>query len=235
MTKVLALDSATEACSVALIVDGDESSIFEVSPQAHTKLLLPMVDKVLKDKGMQLCDVDVLACGQGPGSFTGVRIGVSLAQGLAFGAEKKIVGVCNLEAMAYRAMVENNFEYCVSVIDARMGEVYLGIYKLVSENELVKVADEQVLKPEEAILFITKNLENKKFCCCGTGVKSYPCILSQFNLTELDSKYDLPTALSIAKLATVKFEKKEAMEPECILPMYIRDTVTWKKVSEQGK
>ena len=93
MTKVLALDSATEACSVALIVDGDESSIFEVSPQAHTKLLLPMVDKVLKDKGMQLCDVDVLACGQGPGSFTGVRIGVSLAQGLAFGAEKKIVFV----------------------------------------------------------------------------------------------------------------------------------------------
>jgi tRNA threonylcarbamoyladenosine biosynthesis protein TsaB len=184
---------------------------------------------------MQLCDVDVLACGQGPGSFTGVRIGVSLAQGLAFGAEKKIVGVCNLEAMAYRAMVENNFEYCVSVIDARMGEVYLGIYKLVSENELVKVADEQVLKPEEAILFITKNLENKKFCCCGTGVKSYPCILSQFNLTELDSKYDLPTALSIAKLATVKFEKMEAVEPECILPMYIRDTVTWKKVSEQGK
>ena len=116
-----------------------------------------------------------------------------------------------------------------------MGEVYLGIYKLVSENELVKVADEQVLKPEDAILFITKNLENKKFCCCGTGVKSYPCILSQFNLTELDSKYDLPTALSIAKLATVKFEKKEAVEPECILPMYIRDTVTWKKVSEQGK
>jgi tRNA threonylcarbamoyladenosine biosynthesis protein TsaB len=235
MTKVLALDSATEACSVALIVDGEEASLFEVSPQAHTKLLLPMVDKVLKEKGILLNDVDFLACGQGPGSFTGVRIGVSLAQGLAFGAEKKIVGVCNLEAMAYRAMVENNFEYCVSVIDARMGEVYLGIYKLVSENETIKITDEQVLKPEEAIQFIAKELVNKKFCCCGTGVKTYPQILTQFDLTELDVKYDLPTALSIAKLALVKFENGEAVDPECILPMYIRDTVTWKKVSEQGK
>lgn len=235
MTKVLALDSATEACSVALIVDGEEASLFEVSPQAHTKLLLPMVDMVLKEKGILLNDVDFLACGQGPGSFTGVRIGVSLAQGLAFGVEKKIVGVCNLEAMAYRAMVENNFEYCVSVIDARMGEVYLGIYKLVSENETIKITDEQVLKPEEAIQFIAKELENKKFCCCGTGVKTYPQILTQFDLTELDAKYDLPTALSIAKLALVKFEKGEAVDPECILPMYIRDTVTWKKVSEQGK
>ena len=81
MTKVLALDSATEACSVALIVDGDESSIFEVSPQAHTKLLLPMVDKVLKDKGMQLCDVDVLACGQGPGSFTGALEARNIGEG----------------------------------------------------------------------------------------------------------------------------------------------------------
>ena len=235
MTKVLALDSATEACSVALIVDGEEASLFEVSPQAHTKLLLPMVDMVLKEKGILLNDVDFLACGQGPGSFTGVRIGVSLAQGLAFGAEKKIVGVCNLEAMAYRAMVENNFEYCVSVIDARMGEVYLGIYKLVSENETIKITDEQVLKPEDTIQFIAKELENKKFCCCGTGVKTYPQILTQFDLTELDAKYDLPTALSIAKLALVKFEKGEAVDPECILPMYIRDTVTWKKVSEQGK
>jgi tRNA threonylcarbamoyladenosine biosynthesis protein TsaB len=235
MTKVLALDSATEACSVALIVDGEEASLFEVSPQAHTKLLLPMVDKVLKEKGILLNDVDFLACGQGPGSFTGVRIGVSLAQGLAFGAEKKIVGVCNLEAMAYRAMVENNFEYCVSVIDARMGEVYLGIYKLVSENETIKITDEQVLKPEEAIQFIAKELENKKFCCCGTGVKTYPQILTQFDLNELDVKYDLPTALFIAKLALVKFENGEAVDPECILPMYIRDTVTWKKVSEQGK
>lgn len=235
MTKVLALDSATEACSVALIVDGEEASLFEVSPQAHTKLLLPMVDMVLKEKGILLNDVDFLACGQGPGSFTGVRIGVSLAQGLAFGVEKKIVGVCNLEAMAYRVMVENNFEYCVSVIDARMGEVYLGIYKLVSENETIKITDEQVFKPEEAIQFIAKELENKKFCCCGTGVKTYPQILTQFDLTELDAKYDLPTALSIAKLALVKFEKGEAVDPECILPMYIRDTVTWKKVSEQGK
>ena len=133
MTRILAIDAATEGCSVALYQDGKIEAVRSVSPQGHTRLLLPYIDDVLKKSGLRLSDLDAVACGRGPGSFTGVRISVSMAQALAFGAEKPLIGIVDLEAMALRAHKETGSQYVVSAIDARMGEVYLGIYEI-SEN-----------------------------------------------------------------------------------------------------
>lgn len=98
--KILAVDTATENCSVALIVDGKVYSRRAVAPREHTIKILPFVDEVLKEAGVRLQDLDALAFGQGPGSFTGVRIGIGIAQGLAFGADLPMVGISTLEAMA---------------------------------------------------------------------------------------------------------------------------------------
>ena len=106
MTRILAIDAATEGCSVALYQDGAIESVRSVSPQGHTRLLLPYIDDVLKKTNLRLQDLDAVACGRGPGSFTGVRISVSMAQALAFGAEKPLIGIVDLRAMAMRAHKE---------------------------------------------------------------------------------------------------------------------------------
>ncbi len=95
-TRILALDTATEACSVALWNEGEIHSLFEICPREHTQRILPMVQQVLADSGLTLKDLDALAFGQGPGSFTGVRIGIGIAQGLALGADLPLLGVSSL-------------------------------------------------------------------------------------------------------------------------------------------
>lgn len=228
MTKVLGIDASTEGCSVALYVDGVFYEKNEVCPQGHTKLLLPMVDEILKEHALSLADLDFLACGKGPGSFTGVRIGVSITQGLALGSDKKVVGICDLEAMADNAMEETKCEYAVSAIDARMGEVYLGIYHL-ENKKLVSLIEESVVKPEEAITKIKETLGNNKFAYSGTAFTTYSNLKESMTL-GVASTNNLPMAKSVVNLA---LNSSERLEPEELLPLYVRDTVTWKKVSEQ--
>ena len=99
----LAIDASTEACSVALTYNNQTISEFELAPQSHSLLLLPMIDRLLKKADIKLAQLDGLIFGQGPGSFTGVRIGVGVAQGLAFAADLKVVGVSTLQVMAQKA------------------------------------------------------------------------------------------------------------------------------------
>ncbi|MGO3800463.1 MAG: tRNA (adenosine(37)-N6)-threonylcarbamoyltransferase complex dimerization subunit type 1 TsaB, partial [Vibrio casei] len=94
--KILALDTSTENCSVALMINDQMFTRSEVAPRDHTKKILPMVDEVLKEAGISLHDLDALAFGRGPGSFTGVRIGIGIAQGLSFGAELPMIGISTL-------------------------------------------------------------------------------------------------------------------------------------------
>lgn len=95
-SRILALDTATEACSVALYNNGEITADFAVTPREHTQRILPMVQAVLAQQNLSLRDLDALAFGQGPGSFTGVRIGVGIAQGLALGAELPMIGVASM-------------------------------------------------------------------------------------------------------------------------------------------
>ena len=124
--KILALDTATENCSVALLVNDRVYVRREVAPRDHTKKILPMVDEVLKEAGLSLNELDALAFGRGPGSFTGVRIGIGIAQGLAFGAELPMIGISTLQAMAQGSYRNMRATHVACAIDARMSEVYWG-------------------------------------------------------------------------------------------------------------
>ena len=127
--KILIIDTSTEACSAALSINGQVTSLFEIAPRIHTKLILPMIDQVLKQKNVTVNQLTAIAWGRGPGSFTGVRIGSGIMQGLALGSDKPVLPISTLAAMAQQAIEQANAEYVMAAIDARMGEVYWGLYQ----------------------------------------------------------------------------------------------------------
>ncbi|WCF13011.1 tRNA (adenosine(37)-N6)-threonylcarbamoyltransferase complex dimerization subunit type 1 TsaB [Edwardsiella piscicida] len=148
-TRILAIDTATEACSVALWNNGESLALFEICPREHTQRILPMVQQILAEAGVTLAELDALAFGRGPGSFTGVRIGVGIAQGLALGAGLPMIGVSTLATMAQGAWRCTAASRVLSAIDARMGEVYWGEYCRDSDGVWHGSATEAVFNPQQ--------------------------------------------------------------------------------------
>ena len=131
--KILAIETATEACSAALYNDGEIICRYELAPRKHTQLILPMMDAILEEAGVTRSSLDAIAFGRGPGAFTGLRIAVGIAQGLALAVDKPVIPISTLGAMAQQVLettsnVINSAEAAfIPAIDARMGEVYWAI------------------------------------------------------------------------------------------------------------
>ncbi|WP_298943324.1 tRNA (adenosine(37)-N6)-threonylcarbamoyltransferase complex dimerization subunit type 1 TsaB [uncultured Psychromonas sp.] len=230
--NILCIDSSTEACSVALLTkDATTYQRFMFAPREHTQKILPTVDDVVKEAKLSLADIDVIAYGQGPGSFTGVRIGISIAQGLAYGLEKKMVGISTLQAMAQQAL--HNDKQCSSVyaaIDARMGEVYFAHY--INENGVMVLQDKEVVIKPEALIEQQQNngiLVQQNSQLVGTGWAAYPELLTFFQTCSV-SDILYPNAEFMLKSAALLIANDKAVEPELAIPVYLRDTVTWKKL-----
>src|SRR5690606_41346453 len=130
MSCLLALDTATEACSVALLHEGRVLSRYEVAPRLHAQRLLPMVQEVLDEAGIAIAALDAIAFGRGPGAFTGVRIAIGVVQGLAFALDRPVLPVSNLAVLAQRAHRESGASQVAAAIDARMDEIYWGCFAL---------------------------------------------------------------------------------------------------------
>ncbi|ENC6707566.1 tRNA (adenosine(37)-N6)-threonylcarbamoyltransferase complex dimerization subunit type 1 TsaB [Vibrio harveyi] len=226
--KILAIDTATENCSVALLVNDRVISRSEVAPRDHTKKVLPMVDEVLKEAGLTLQDLDALAFGRGPGSFTGVRIGIGIAQGLAFGAELPMIGVSTLAAMAQASYRLHGATDAAVAIDARMGEVYWARYTRQENGEWAGVDAECVIPP--ARLAEEAQADDKTWTKAGTGWDAYQEDLGKLplNLTSGDVLY--PDSQDIVILAEQELKKGNTVPVEESSPVYLRDNVTWKKL-----
>ncbi|MCR9908599.1 tRNA (adenosine(37)-N6)-threonylcarbamoyltransferase complex dimerization subunit type 1 TsaB [Vibrio campbellii] len=226
--KILAIDTATENCSVALLVNDRVISRSEVAPRDHTKKVLPMVDEVLKEAGLTLQDLDALAFGRGPGSFTGVRIGIGIAQGLAFGADLPMIGVSTLAAMAQASYRLHGATDVAVAIDARMSEVYWARYTRQENGEWAGVDAECVIPP--ARLSEEAQADDKTWTKAGTGWDAYQEDLSKlpFNLTSGDVLY--PDSQDIVILAEQELKKGNTVPVEESSPVYLRDNVTWKKL-----
>lgn len=222
---ILALDTATEACSVALSYQGNISAIDELSPRTHTQRILPMIDELLQKAGITINHVDTLVFGRGPGSFTGVRVGVGIAQGLALGANLPVVGVSNLLTMAEQAYQQLGATEVVALIDARMGEVYFAQYSR-DGNGWYTVVNEQVCSPEYAI---TQIQTTKQPAVVGTGWSAY----RQFAEADLDvvcTEITLPSAQFMLALAQSEIEQGNTQSAFEVEPVYLRNEVTWQKL-----
>ena len=225
--KILAVDTATEACSAALLVGEKVFSRWEEAPRDHTRKILPMVQAVLEDAGISLSDLDAIAFGRGPGSFTGVRIGISVAQGLAFGAGVPLIGISTLAAMAQGAYRLDGAQQVLTAIDARMNEVYFGRYELI-DGRMQLVGDEVVSEP--AALVDVRGKLAGPVTCVGTGFETYGETLSGLADELAVSQVRFPAAEDMLPLARAAWLAGEAVPVELATPVYLRDKVTWKKL-----
>ncbi|MCH2057200.1 MAG: tRNA (adenosine(37)-N6)-threonylcarbamoyltransferase complex dimerization subunit type 1 TsaB [Thalassotalea sp.] len=229
--NLLAIDASTEACSVALLHNDKITSKFELCPQSHSIVLLPMVDELLKQTGTQLNDFDALVYGRGPGSFTGVRIGIGVAQGLAFAADLPTIGVSTMQAMAQQVLVQYKQQKASVAIDARMSEVYCSQYKVDEAGVMQLIGEEKVLPPEMFAEHLSGlAASEQKVFGAGTGWNAYQANFETLcqNIDNIEVQY--PNAEFMLPLAEQLFEKGETQPAEQAQPVYVRDTVSWKKL-----
>ena len=234
---ILAIDTATENCSVALGYQGQIYLKSQVAPQKHANLVLGMIDELLQEHHLERSNIDAIGFGAGPGSFTGVRIAVSVAQGLGLGLQKEVFGVSDLKLLVANAMLlkgtPSNPCYGLGCIDARMGEVYIALYSY-DGKELKSVLSEQVLKPQDAWAQVQVALGEHKdnLVVAGTGVS----ILNEAASGALsafmsDDMVLYPQADALIQCAQV--EGMRLQDPAEAEPLYCRNEVTWKKIGEQ--
>ena len=223
--KLLAIDAATEACSVALLVDGLVAVRYEVAPRGHAQRLLPMVDAVLAEAGIALTALDAIAFDRGPGSFTGVRVGTSVTQGLAFGADLPVIPVSSLATIAQGAYRDNGAQQVLAIIDARMAEVYWGQYQL-QDGVMVLQGAEHVCKAE-----VVKPDLRGDWYGAGTGWQADLATLQSVlpaGCTGFDPQR-LPHAEDMLVLAQKSFNNGEYIPAEQALPTYLRNEVAHKQ------
>jgi tRNA threonylcarbamoyladenosine biosynthesis protein TsaB len=215
--KLLALDTSTEYCSVALWIDGQVDSRDVRAGQRHSEMLLPMIDELLERAALRLRDLDGIAYGEGPGSFTGLRIACGVVQGLAFGSALPVVGIGTLLAIA----AGTNADKVVCCVDARMNEVYHAAYLWLDEGWR-PVHEPTVCAPEAV-----PDLPDDSWIACGSGFAAYRDALTARyagKLISIDTER-YPHACDIAALAVPHFEAGRALSAEHAVPVYIRDKV----------
>lgn len=228
--KLLALDTATEACSVALWLDGELIVDALELAHGHAGRILPMIDALLSARGLKLADLDGIAAGRGPGGFTGVRLAISVAQGLAFGAVLPVVGISNLAAVA-QAMLDRDASVSDVLVcnDARMHEVYTAHYRRAAAGDLaVLEGEERVAKPGTVLA----PAGARRLVGAGRGFSAHPALAARLGgaFAALDDGV-LPQAGAIAKLAAAAFARGEGGPAETLQPVYLRDDVAVPKAS----
>lgn len=216
--KLLAFDTSTLALSVACGGDGRWAVRAEHVGQGHSERLLPLVDEVLAEAGIALADLDAIAFGAGPGSFTGVRIACGVAQGLGLGAGVPLVPVPTLAALAHTAWERHGAPRVLACLDARMREVYVAAYERVGDQWRT-VVEPAVLPPAEVRL-----PHDGAWFGAGDGFAAYPQLAAQLGLADHDAGI-APDARAIAALALPPLAAGLAVDAAHALPLYVRHRV----------
>ncbi|MEX2150278.1 MAG: tRNA (adenosine(37)-N6)-threonylcarbamoyltransferase complex dimerization subunit type 1 TsaB [Steroidobacteraceae bacterium] len=222
--KLLALDSATEACSAALLQDDGVSERFEIIGRGHAERLLPMADALLREAGIAIGEVDAIAFGRGPGSFTGLRIAAGIAQGLAAGARLPVVPISNLAAIAAAGARNSGATHILACLDARMGEVYWAAYEM-RDGVPVALTDERLSKPDAVVPPHPGSWHG-----AGHGFGAYPALAERLGdrLEGVDATL-LPRASDIARLGAVELAAGRTVAAPRALPVYLRNDVVHRR------
>ena len=222
MSTYLAVDTATEACSVALSVDGAVRERFEPMQREHTQRLMPMIEQVLAEGGRTVAQLDGIVCGIGPGSFAGLRIGLGVVKGLALARDLPVAGVSSLAMLAQRALRQPGVDQVAAVIDARMSEVYFGAYRREASGLAVALLADRVCPPGEV-----PALAAGKWHAVGTGWGRYEGVLRQktgATLASVDGTA-LPHAGDAFALGLPLLAAGQGASADALAPAYLRDRV----------
>ena len=221
--KLLAVETATEACSAALAIDGQILERFQIAPQQHTALILPMIESLLAEAEIKPSELDALAFGRGPGSFTGVRIATGVIQGIAFGLDRPVVPVSTLASIAQHFFNTDTCHQDIAFVamDARLDEIFWGVYQRNNQGLAQLLLDETVT-PATHIQF-----PDVHGMGIGSGWAIYKNELSlclSDKVIGVETQY-LPRAATVAQLGVVGFHQGQAVSADLAMPVYLRNKV----------
>lgn len=225
MIRMLAIETSAETCSVALAVNGDVQEKFEHAPMKHAELILPAVSSLLADAGIEASSLDAIAFGRGPGSFTSLRIGIGVVQGLAWGADVPVVPVSSLATVAQLAFDSGPWpespQRIVVAMDARMQEVFHAAFVTGDDGIVLQEAEEQVSKPSAL-------LATGSWLAAGNGFERFDELreLAQGAMCCLPDTW--PRASVVLKLAQAWLKGNQALPAALAQPVYIRNNVAQK-------
>lgn len=233
--KILAIDTSTEACSAALLIDGEVSSQYQLAPREHSRLILKVIDQLLADADVTVSALDAIAFGRGPGSFMGLRIAAGVVQGIAFAHDTPVIPISTLKAMAQRAYEQTGIENVLAAIDARMDEVYWGAYTLVNQQWEID-GEECVISPDKIQLPSMLSAKDKIWVGAGTGWQSYSERLLSVDKNVSDIPFKpaeilidcFPSAEVMVKLAVHELEAGNTITAAHAIPVYLRNDVAKK-------
>ncbi len=234
MTNILAIETSTDACSVALYSGGETREIFEIIPRQHSQRLFPMLRELLPNGNLVEQKIDAIAYACGPGSFTGLRIAASAVQGLAFANGLPAIAVSTLACQAQAALRlgdADSDQSVLSVLDARINEVYWSVYEY-TDGLAKLVQGPHVCAPQNIKLARLRGT----LAGVGGGL-SYFDQLPQVLQSALQKRNEklLPSAVDLIPQALASYAAGEWQTPAQVLPVYVREEVSWKKLAEQGK
>ncbi len=244
--KLLAFEIATEACSVALWIDGDVRERFELAPRRHAELSLPWAGQLLAEAGIGKSQLDAIAVGRGPGAFTGVRLAIAIGQGIALALDRPMLPVSTLAALALRAAAsavprgpqgrdvgapDSVSRHVLTAIDARMNEVYVGRFEL-REGGAIALGDETLAAPDA----VEMPDDDHDWHGVGSGFAALGGVLRQrlsSRLRSIDAGA-LPHAADVARLAAAAYARGESVMPESVEPAYLRNNVALTIAEQQA-
>jgi len=222
MVKILALETSTDACSAALMINDTVIERYQLAPREHSKLILPMLQSLLARAQLKLSQLNAIAFGCGPGSFTGVRIAASLAQGLGFGADLPVIPISSLKALAQTAYEELKTKKILTAFDARIGEIYWGIYQLEKNGLMQSVIKDSLVQPNSIQL-----PKDNNWTGVGDGWKTYTNVLEKRlgkKLIGIEPQL-YPRAKQVAKLACIDWQAGKTIPADKALPIYLRSVL----------
>ena len=226
--RLLAIETSTPACSAALWVDGEVLERYALAPRQHAALMLPMIESLLLEAGITVPQLDAIAFGCGPGSFTGVRIAASVVQGIAFAAGLPVVPVSTLAALAQGGMRLTGGRQVMAALDARKAEVYWGCYTDAGSGTVVLQGNECVCAPAAVSC-----PDGKDWVGVGSGWEAYgDDLMKRVGEQVIRVLPDFePRAADVAQLGSHDFRQGKALSPEAAVPVYLRNNVAEVKKS----
>ena len=224
MTTILALDTSTEACSVALQIGNETIAQYADEPRSHSRLLMPMVQQVLAEAQIKVNQLDAIGVSIGPGSFTGLRIGFAAVQGMAYGADIPVTPVSTLELIAATFRRQQNIQAgdVITLLDARMSEFNLGRYRLDKNNQIVALEADQLVSTEQALELIKTNQPSAIIGDASNLFESAPQHAELFTPIY-------PNAIDLLPMAKQQLDQGSAVNIESVDLVYLRGTEAWQK------
>jgi len=228
--KILAIDTSMDACSAALLIDDAIFSKYEYAPKQQTKRILPMLENLLSDCELALTDLNLISFANGPGGFTGARIAAAVTQGLALGANIPVLGISTLQAIAQGIYRQYNAPNVLVCLDARMQQVYWSVYQLGEKQIMEAVVPDNIYYPDHI-----PSISLQNYFATGDGWLSFGEKIKQQLQITIDKVIEdfNPHAEDIAHLAKVQFLKGHFYSAEQALPIYLKGTSNWKKITER--